>query len=347
MKKTNIYSGNSQFLRFLILSAVVTVFVFSFNPAFADNIKTYEARVREIPLDFELNNIQKIVSFKGAQYILDTGNHRIAVARDGKMIDQIGMIGNNKGDLYYPADFYIDGKSTFYLVERGNRRIQILDYNGGYVAHFPDRPMAFGIAVDSRGNIYLGRPQTRKLVSVYDSTGKKLTEFGDLIKPSDIYGAGYKEYDENYELPMNRVYMIMDGDDRLWIGFYHLPLVCKFDRSGKLLDKKIIALNNLERLKKAVWEPASYPEYLSFGHGRAAMALMIKDFVYETKSKRIYVLLGDNRILVLNSRAKEEFVIKPRIIKGAIEKICVTETGEILASFFFSPKLYKIEKIVQ
>jgi hypothetical protein len=49
--------------------------------------------------------------------------------------------------------------------------------------------------------------------------------------------------------------------------------------------------------------------------------------------------------VVLNPEAKEEEVIKPRIIKGAIENIAVNDKGDIFASFFFSNKLYRLIRI--
>lgn len=308
----------------------------------AADIMTFEANVEEVPLKGAFNNVQKMVYFQGRLYILDSGNHRILVIEDNKVVNQIGMIGNDKGDLYYPFDLYIDKNGYFYILDRGNKRIQIMNSRGKYINHFPDRPRAFGMAVNSKGNILLGQPKLMKLISVYDNGGKRLSKFGQIIKPSEVFGLKYVRYDKKYKLPMNRLHLVVGENDDLWVGFYHMPVICKYNRNGNLVFKKIIELPGLDSLRQAVWNPSSYNEYITFGLDGLVLTMVINDVVYEAKSRKLYVLLGDNRILVLNSEANKDYVIKPRIIKGAIENIAVNDSGDIFASFFFSNKLYRL-----
>jgi hypothetical protein len=119
-------------------------------------------------------------------------------------------------------------------------------------------------------------------------------------------------------------------------------LFCRYDNKGNLIYKKIINIKGVENLKNAVWDKALQSEYLSLGMDGTTLTMVINDIVYEKKSKNIYVLMGDNQIFVINVKSNENYVIKPRIIKGAIEKIGITDKGVIYLSFFFSSKLYRL-----
>ena len=141
---------------------------------------------------------------------------------------------------------------------------------------------------------------------------------------------------------MNRVYLAIGENDEIWAAFYHMPLICRYDNKGNLIYKKIINIKGVENLKNAVWDKALQSEYLSLGMDGTTLTMVINDIVYEEKSKNIYVLMGDNQIFVINVKSNENYVIKPRIIKGAIEKIGITDKGVIYLSFFFSSKLYRL-----
>ncbi|UCH96952.1 MAG: hypothetical protein JSV88_08910 [Candidatus Aminicenantes bacterium] len=340
MKRTNKYLSRIRFFSAFLLTSVLA-FCF-YSTILADEIRIYEADVKEVPLYINFNNIQKIVSFKECLYVLDSRNHRIVAIKDNKPLKQIGMIGNKKGELYYPSSLFIDGNSFFYVLDRGNRRVQIMDSKGNYKGDIPERPLAFGMAVDSKGLILLSQPKLKKLITVYDIKGKRLAQFGELLNPSEIYGDAYKKYDNDYKLSMNRIYLTIGEKDDIWVVFYHMPLICRYDNEGNLVYKKIIDIEGIDKLKEAVWNTSSHPEYLSLGMDGFTLTMVINDIVYEGKSKKVYVLLGDNQILVLNSKTNEKYVIKPRIIKGAIERIGVTYKGEIYLSFFFSSKLYRL-----
>lgn len=341
MKRTKTYVVENMLL-VKFISIFIIVISLCGTLSLANEITTVDADVEEVPLDAQLNYIQKMVFYNDSLYILDSGNHRIVVIKDNKVIRQIGMIGNETGDLYYPSDLDIGNNGYLYVLDRGNKRIQILNPMGKAIGHFPDRPRAFGMAVNSRGDIYLGQPKLKKLVTVYDYQGKRIKRFGELQKPSEVYGLKFKKYDKKYRLPMNRLYLVVGENDDLWIGFYHMPVICKYNRDGYMVNKKIIELPGLEPLKQAVWNPASSRDYITFGLDGLVLTMVINDISYEKSSQRLYVLLGDNRILVIKPDAKKEYVIKPRIIKGAIENIAVNDSGDIFASFFFSNKLYRL-----
>jgi hypothetical protein len=203
-------------------------FIFSFfcyQTISAEENLIYKADVKEVPIETNFSNIQKIFFSKNFIYVLDSGNHRVISIKDNIVISQIGIIGNKKGELYYPSSLFIDDNLFFYVIDRGNRRIQIMDPRGKYLGEFTDRPFTFGIAVDSKGLIYLAQPNYEKHVSVYNRNGKRVARFGGLINPSDIYGNNYKKYDSEYRIPMNRVYLAIGENDEIWAAFYHMPLI--------------------------------------------------------------------------------------------------------------------------
>lgn len=340
MKKITLHLSRINFICIFLLA-----FIFSlcyYQTISAEENVIYKADVKEVHIDTNFSNIQKIFFYKNCIYVLDSGNHRVVSIKDNIVIDQIGVIGNKKGEFYYPSSLFIDDNLFFYVIDRGNHRIQIIDPQGHYLGEFTDRPFTFGIAVDSKGLIFMAQPNYGKHVSVYNINGKRVFRFGDLINPSDIYGNTYKKYDSEYRIPMNRVYLAIGENDEIWAAFYHMPLICRYDNKGNLIYKKIINIRGVEKLKNAVWDKALQSDYLSLGMDGTTLTMVINDIVYEKKSKNIYVLMGDNQIFVINVKSNENYVIKPRIIKGAIEKIGITDKGVIYLSFFFSSKLYRL-----
>jgi len=303
----------------------------------------YEADVKLVPLDTRFENIQKIVCYNECLYVLDSGNHRIMVIKDNKAISQIGIIGNNKGEFYYPASLFIDNNSFFYVLDRGNYRVQIMDSRGNYQGNIPDQPRIYGMAVNSKGLILLGQPGLKKLISVYDREGNRISHFGKLTKPSEIYGPDYKKFDKDYLIPMNRIHLAAGENDDIWVAYFHMPFICQYNKEGKLVYEEILSLEGIEKLKEAVWNKISNQEYLTLGMDGFTLTIVINDLVFERKSKKLYVLLGDNQIFVLDTNSKEKYIIKPRIISGAIEKMGISDNGEIFLSFFFSNKLYRLE----
>ena len=318
------------------------VFYSSIHLTSAETLRICDARLEEISFGVELKDIQRIIQSNGMLYFLEMGNHRIISVKEGEILDQIGRIGNGKGEFYYPKDFFIHKKTSYYVLDRGNKRIQIVDGTGRYIGGFPDISKSWGFSVNSRGDVLLGQPILNKLLSIYNPKGKRLHQFGELINPSDIYGLEYKQYDENYQLPMNRVYLSVDEDDNVWVGFLYMPLILKYNKNGDLAIRKILNIPGLEPLKKAVWQNPPPTEYLSMNIDGIQLTLIIKDMAYNFDSSKLYVLLGDDRILVINSDGREECIIVPKIRRGSLDRIFITGNGDLMVTFFSSPVCYKL-----
>jgi hypothetical protein len=306
----------------------------------AKDVKVYEAKLEEIPYSITFGAIRKIVHFEDTLYVLDMENHRIILIKDKEVIGQIGRIGNGKGELYYPEDFFITKDKLLYVMDSGNNRIEIFNLQGKYLYDFPVHIKSLGMGTNSKGEIFLGQPALKNIISVYNSKGKHVRSFGSLMSPSELYGENFKKYDRSHIIPLNRVWLTLDNEENLWLGFLHAPLICKYNQMGKLIFKKIIDLPDLDKLKKAVWQSPPPSEYLSMNIDGIQLTLIIKDITFDKKNKEILVLFGDNRILSMDLEGNEEFVIKPKL-NGAIEKISKVK-DEILVSIFFSPKIYKL-----
>jgi len=303
-----------------------------------------KALLKKIPFDFNMNTIRKIVPMQDYFYILDSGNHRILKTKGKSIEGEIGIIGNGKGEIYYPEDMIFEN-NLFYILDRGNHRIQIIDIDGKPVGMFPENPVASGIASNSSNMIFLGQATQNKLISVYDVKGNVVSRFGELIKPSEVFGLSYIKNDSTHIIPMNRVYLQTDNSDNIWVAYYHMPVICAYSSTGKPILKKIIQLQGFEKIKNAVWNPSPHSNFLSIGMDGVTLSLFINDFCFQPTLNRFYLVLGDNRILKLDPSGNIERIIKPRVLKGAIEKIGVDSKEQIFVSFFFSSEIYQLEYI--
>jgi len=159
-----------------------------------------------------------------------------------KHIDQIGEIGQGRGELYYPIDFVIKGR-FIYIIDRNakkNMRVQIFDLMGKCLHEFSAEHKSYGFDVNSRGDMFLGQAESGKLISVYNDKGEMINSFGDLHKISDFYGTDFNSMDDEFEVAINRINMHIDNKDNVYISFVGAPYIRKYDREGQLIFEKRI-----------------------------------------------------------------------------------------------------------
>ncbi len=338
MKNQTGYYPRNKFCFFVLLTCA---FIF-FNTPFINGITTFSATIKEVPINTRFESIKKMVWNNGFLYVLDAGNHRLVKISGFEVIEQIGMIGNNKGELFHPSDFFIAGDDDIYFLDKGNKRIQVISTKGRYKSHFPQNKTATGICVGSGGKIVVAQPANGKLLSLLKQSGNVISTYGDMVYPSAIFGEKYKKRDEGYLQAMNRVFVEAGGAGHVWVGFYHMPLICRYGPDGRPVLEKTIKIKGISALNEAVWDTSNHPEYLSFGAAGISLTLIIKGLEYVPKRGELFILLGDNRFLVIDKSGEEKYIIKPKIISGAIETFCLADNGDIFLSFFFSPKLYRL-----
>lgn len=313
----------------------------------ADKIKVHKAELTEIYSDLNLKAVQEIIHKNGALYLLETGNHRIIRVENNNITNQIGRIGQSKGEFYYPKSFLIDQKLNFYVldfVDKGANRVQILNSAGDFTSGFLTGTKTWGFGADSKGNVYLGQPHYGSLITVYNAKGKRINRFGELILPSEIYGEIYERKDKDYKIPMNRINIAVDDKDNIWAGLLFMPLLIKYNTKGEIILKKVLDLPGLTPLKKTIWEPSGKEarQYLSRNIDGYQMTVIIKEIIYNTSLKKLYLLSGSDEILILNPAGDIQSIIKPIFVKGALEKFFINENNEIIVKFFFHPECYKL-----
>lgn len=105
----------------------------------------------------------------GKVYITDIERHRLSVfTRQGKFLFSFGKMGVanppigekatwQPGDFLYPAGLAVDASGQVYVVDSGNRRINVYSSEGKFVRFFPDKPLLVNptmVAVHS-GKVYV------------------------------------------------------------------------------------------------------------------------------------------------------------------------------------------------
>lgn len=144
------------------------------------------------------------VDRQGNVYVADTLNHRIQVFDvDGNLVRSIGSLGSERNQFHEPRGIAIDGEGNIYIADTWNARVVKLAPDGTWLAtwgtgaetldgrRFTDtggsvegnaaNPLSFygprGIAVDTRGNVYVADTGNKRIV-VTDSNGEFLYQFG-------------------------------------------------------------------------------------------------------------------------------------------------------------------------
>jgi hypothetical protein len=119
-------------------------------------------------------------------YIIDQNlNAIVKYNSDGKFIKMIGRQGEGPSEFERPHEFFYDQKKL-YIVDQGNRRVQILGSEGQYISSFKLFRLITNIA--HFNNTIIGQQQYRSyeiknfsLLTKYSYDGKILDSFGDPI----------------------------------------------------------------------------------------------------------------------------------------------------------------------
>ena len=167
-----------------------------------------------------------------------------------------GSFGSGNGQFWYPNGIATDSKGNVYVADTINHRVQKFDGAGNFLAkwgsecHWPTKrtpqhcydpdgagPLAlgdgqfsypFGIAIDSKDNVYVGSGWNNHRVQKFDSQGNFLAKWG-------AYGNG----DGQFKRPRG---IAIDGADNVYVtdtDSWDKPnnRVQKFDSAGNFLSK--------------------------------------------------------------------------------------------------------------
>jgi hypothetical protein len=214
---------------------------------FARWVKLSPVRAQE--LDIELESTGRLLpdvgpglralhrDAKGRYYVLTAPGASILVYdKEGKLFRRIPKDPSKTTGIVYGLDFDMDSDENIYVADRGANAIKIFD-SDGRLARSINVQDPNSVAVLPGGEIAVASTVSRHLVSVYDSNGTWLREFGDYVHIT-------KRPDVNRNLNAGRI--ITDPSHFLYYAFNYLPepTVRKYDRSGHTAVE--ISLQTLE-----------------------------------------------------------------------------------------------------
>jgi DNA-binding beta-propeller fold protein YncE len=275
--------------------------------------------------------IVRVIQRRGQYLILDTMDHRLLfVSPTGQVVRQLGRIGQDVGEFFYPNDMAVDAHGYIYIRDGQNRRYQVFRWDGAFVAQFPNVPDGRGLAVTSKGEVLIGQPQKGKLVSVYSREGTFLRSFGELHKLSDFYGPGVADLDAAYAHAINRVKLCVDRRDQIYVAFMGAPVFQKYDASGRLVFEKRLVGQEAEEIIAGFRKQRQSP--VRRGIDDVPTPLIITGIAVDDATGNIYISFQWDRawIYVANSRGEGIALLDLPQRELLLENIELSEDGTAL-----------------
>jgi outer membrane protein assembly factor BamB len=224
----------------VILFLIFSLYIFMTSLAFSEQIK--------LSLDLEIKELENIIFNLLINIATDSNNNIYVLDSEEKVIyafneagiyqKSIGRAGQGPGEFQRPVSIYSDPKDMIYILDAGNRRVEIFDSEANYVrsikiTEFPTAGSR-SIIADKNGNLYISGyyRNANSVLAKYSSTGKLLKRFPLPIM--EYRGVNFTEFHKQ----MVRLYltggtMCFDEEDGL-IFSYTWPYVIKsFSSEGE------------------------------------------------------------------------------------------------------------------
>ncbi|HVZ64108.1 MAG TPA: peptidyl-alpha-hydroxyglycine alpha-amidating lyase family protein [Opitutaceae bacterium] len=125
---------------------------------------------------------------KGEIFVSDgeSSNTRVVkFSADGKFIKFWGTKGSGPGQLNTPHSIVIDSKGRLYVANRGNKRVEIYDQDGGYLGVITNAGTPYGLFMAKDDILYSvdGTEGKDDLTIIDTKTQKVIDHFGGLTGP--------------------------------------------------------------------------------------------------------------------------------------------------------------------
>jgi len=171
--------------------------------------------------------------------VLDNGNHSMYLFNKnekGNIIlkKRVGSAGEGPGDLLMPYNMFIGKDDNIYVYENGNNRISVFDERGKFIYTkkiniiLPSRQPQSNFIVDGN-NVIFNLPKRNHYLTLINLKDDTII---DLCK-IDIY--------KNVKNSTIFAYCRIFTDDNNYIVFLdQLPIIKKYDKSGKIIMEKNI-----------------------------------------------------------------------------------------------------------
>jgi hypothetical protein len=247
----------------------------------------------------------------GTVSVLDGPNHRIVVySQEGRLIRQIGAIGQGSHQLFQPLAMTTDSAGAHYVINQDSGSVQVLAKDGAGVTSFPIDVVSDSIAVTSEGNILLNSPRDGQIVSVWSRSGRKIRSFGTLVDRSRGYPG--RSDDRNLQVALNRAYLSVDpADDSVYAAFQFMPLVQKYSAAGILLWERRLESPQIIELERTFFaEPgARRAESVKSMDGHQFPRILTA--IASRPRGGVLVALSTRSIFVLNSDGVQARILTP------------------------------------
>jgi sugar lactone lactonase YvrE len=154
----------------------------------------------------------------GTVYVADAWNGRIQkLGPDGK---PLGEYGGARYSFYSPRNVAVDRNSNVYVADTGNSRVRVIDPNGKVVKDLGGKGSGggqfnevFGVAVNSRGEVFAADPGNKKLHKFSALPG------GDFVK--DVKVPGWQTASPFWPHvavdAQDNVYAVDPGNRKIWV----------------------------------------------------------------------------------------------------------------------------------
>ena len=283
-----------------------------------DAKSTYTRVFQDLGLD-----VYDVASHNGLYYISDrTRNSIVVVNEHFKIQREIGGIGSAPGRLFRPGYIDVSQDGLIYVQDGGNERIQCFALDGSYLGGFAAKGY-MGMAAGLNGEIYLGQPENKALVSVYSRDGKHLRSFGKLKTYSELMGQELKDVDEQYTQAVNRVRLFVDRDGNTFVSFMLTPLLQKYSPDGKLVFESRLEGTEIDELRKT-------PGLLTMSMDGVVERILALEAI-ALPSGEINVVLTDGSIYVADQNGRRQRVIRPQAVNNFTPEMTgITPTGALL-----------------
>ncbi len=186
-------------------------------------------------------------------YFADRKNHRVLKFNPaGKFLFQIGSIGQEPPDLFFPGAIYID-KDALYVADKEGRTIKKFSLTGKFISAFDVKDcVKVNTLWVNNGMIYLDARYwadgytKRKLITVVDNDGKDIKRIGKILKTTNWFA--HKAFNAAiFQVKNQHVYG----------AFKSSPIIFHYDHDGKAVlfrDLGKMNISEIDELNKKVIE---------------------------------------------------------------------------------------------
>ena len=99
----------------------------------------------------------------------------VKFSKDGTFVKFWGTKGSGPGQLDVPHSIVMDSKGQLYVANRSNKRVEIFDQDGKYIAQITDVGTPYGLAITKEDVLYVSDgSQGQDNVNIYDLKTKKV-----------------------------------------------------------------------------------------------------------------------------------------------------------------------------